>query len=135
MIRRPPRSTLTDTLFPYTTLFRSRRGCNLDWREDRRGRDLDRREDRRGCNLDRREDRRWRDLDRRQDRRRRILGRRQGQHGNALELVLRLPAEATPRGHEAATPPLHADAMPAFPPPRRPPAGACTHHPLHAPPP
>src|SRR3546814_14737569 len=38
MIRRPPRSTRTDTLFPYTTLFRSRgaapgersevRGCN-----------------------------------------------------------------------------------------------------------
>src|SRR3546814_9679803 len=27
MIRRPPRSTLTDTLFPYTTLFRS----NPDW--------------------------------------------------------------------------------------------------------
>src|SRR3546814_17822864 len=27
MIRRPPRSTLTDTLFPYTTLFRS----NLPW--------------------------------------------------------------------------------------------------------
>src|SRR3546814_2352346 len=25
MIRRPPRSTLVDTLFPYTTLFRSRR--------------------------------------------------------------------------------------------------------------
>src|SRR3546814_9925597 len=25
MIRRPPRSTLTDTLFPYTTLFRSDR--------------------------------------------------------------------------------------------------------------
>src|SRR3546814_15147481 len=24
MLRRPPRSTLTDTLFPYTTLFRSR---------------------------------------------------------------------------------------------------------------
>src|SRR3546814_513012 len=30
MIRRPPRSTRTDTLFPYTTLFRSR-DCN--WRE------------------------------------------------------------------------------------------------------
>src|SRR3546814_4199002 len=30
MIRRPPRSTRTDTLFPYTTLFRSDRG-------DRRG--------------------------------------------------------------------------------------------------
>src|SRR3546814_7360830 len=28
MIRRPPRSTRTDTLFPYTTLFRSQ-----DWRE------------------------------------------------------------------------------------------------------
>src|SRR3546814_10232060 len=27
MIRRPPRSTRTDTLFPYTTLFRSRRAC------------------------------------------------------------------------------------------------------------
>src|SRR3546814_3995288 len=26
MIRRPPRSTRTDTLFPYTTLFRSKRG-------------------------------------------------------------------------------------------------------------
>src|SRR3546814_20796029 len=26
MIRRPPRSTLTDTLFPYTTLFRSETG-------------------------------------------------------------------------------------------------------------
>src|SRR3546814_9763387 len=27
MIRRPPRSTRTDTLFPYTTLFRSAAGC------------------------------------------------------------------------------------------------------------
>src|SRR3546814_10809115 len=27
MIRRPPRSTRTDTLFPYTTLFRSRIVC------------------------------------------------------------------------------------------------------------
>src|SRR3546814_3428941 len=27
MIRRPPRSTRTDTLFPYTTLFRSWRTC------------------------------------------------------------------------------------------------------------
>src|SRR3546814_992908 len=34
MIRRPPRSTRTDTLFPYTTLFRSpgpRRGGLLPW--------------------------------------------------------------------------------------------------------
>src|SRR3546814_1213972 len=29
MIRRPPRSTRTDTLFPYTTLFRSRVGLFL----------------------------------------------------------------------------------------------------------
>src|SRR3546814_125775 len=29
MIRRPPRSTRTDTLFPYTTLFRSRFGLRL----------------------------------------------------------------------------------------------------------
>src|SRR3546814_6185531 len=28
MRRRPPRSTRTDTLFPYTTLFRSRRRCD-----------------------------------------------------------------------------------------------------------
>src|SRR3546814_6982954 len=28
MIRRPPRSTRTDTLFPYTTLFRS--ACGMD---------------------------------------------------------------------------------------------------------
>src|SRR3546814_6408549 len=27
MIRQPPRSTRTDTLFPYTTLFRSRQGA------------------------------------------------------------------------------------------------------------
>src|SRR3546814_7767057 len=44
MIRRPPRSTRTDTLFPYTTLFRSTaagyhdfiarfRGHGVDWRE------------------------------------------------------------------------------------------------------
>src|SRR3546814_11857212 len=34
MIRRPPRSTSTDTLFPYTTLFRSR-DTYLDNRDDR----------------------------------------------------------------------------------------------------
>src|SRR3546814_19445081 len=40
MIRRPPRSTRTDTLFPYTTLFRSgsqgNGGCRRDRREPRR---------------------------------------------------------------------------------------------------
>src|SRR3546814_3231825 len=43
MIRRPPRSTRTDTLFPYTTLFRSVRDAlhdrygghpGLAWRDD-----------------------------------------------------------------------------------------------------
>src|SRR3546814_16503909 len=29
MLRRPPRSTRTDTLFPYTTLFRSDRGLGI----------------------------------------------------------------------------------------------------------
>src|SRR3546814_8404212 len=33
MIRRPPRSTLTDTLFPYTTLFRSLENAIADRRE------------------------------------------------------------------------------------------------------
>src|SRR3546814_4678367 len=33
MIRRPPRSTRTDTLFPYTTLFRSH---GFDWPEEPR---------------------------------------------------------------------------------------------------
>src|SRR3546814_13512975 len=36
MIRRPPRSTRTDTLFPYTTLFRSSRS----WRRRRTPRSL-----------------------------------------------------------------------------------------------
>src|SRR3546814_3044758 len=40
MIRRPPRSTRTDTLFPYTTLFRSDGLARLD----RRDVDLDRSE-------------------------------------------------------------------------------------------
>src|SRR3546814_15282089 len=31
MIRRPPRSTRTDTLFPYTTLFRSEQGRLVRW--------------------------------------------------------------------------------------------------------
>src|SRR3546814_8006399 len=36
MIRRPPRSTRTDTLFPYTTLFRSRALAGRDGPADRR---------------------------------------------------------------------------------------------------
>src|SRR3546814_9409940 len=33
MIRRPPRSTRTDTLFPYTTLFRSRSAMLVNYRD------------------------------------------------------------------------------------------------------
>src|SRR3546814_12920061 len=36
MIRRPPRSTRTDTLFPYTTLFRSIHRIVLNLEQDRR---------------------------------------------------------------------------------------------------
>src|SRR3546814_13648831 len=39
MIRRPPRSTLTDTLFPYTTLFRASGGFS-DTNTLQQGRDL-----------------------------------------------------------------------------------------------
>src|SRR3546814_11542458 len=35
MIRRPPRSTRTDTLFPYTTLFRSHSASSYDAANDR----------------------------------------------------------------------------------------------------
>src|SRR3546814_10888253 len=49
MIRRPPRSTLTDTLFPYTTLFRSDRARAPHRRSVRRpsgrGRAVARRQD------------------------------------------------------------------------------------------
>src|SRR3546814_5632922 len=36
MIRRPPRSTRTDTLFPYTTLFRSNEDCTGFEQRERR---------------------------------------------------------------------------------------------------
>src|SRR3546814_62046 len=42
MIRRPPRSTRTDTLFPYTTLFRSQCVAKLEQALAYAGRDLDR---------------------------------------------------------------------------------------------
>src|SRR3546814_10837092 len=46
MIRRPPRSTRTDTLFPYTTLFRSARFGAAAWmvvdEDERRGAEFER---------------------------------------------------------------------------------------------
>src|SRR3546814_19793506 len=44
MIRRPPRSTRTDTLFPYTTLFRSIHPAAAPILEQ-----VDEKEDRKGC--------------------------------------------------------------------------------------
>src|SRR3546814_13089728 len=42
MIRRPPRSTRTDTLFPYTTLFRSGASWGTQAKDWERGIDYDR---------------------------------------------------------------------------------------------
>src|SRR3546814_17738595 len=107
MILRPPRSTLTDTLFPYTTLFRSwRRGgagrgedhgidrpaARRAWRHDRIGA---------GRHLPWRAARLWHRLAARQppgaDRRggRRDLSRRQGDHPI---LAVRQSAAARDRG-------------------------------------
>src|SRR3546814_19339609 len=41
MIRRPPRSTLTDTLFPYTTLFRSAGAPRSQYRSSPRAQPCD----------------------------------------------------------------------------------------------
>src|SRR3546814_2652613 len=50
MIRRPPRSTRTDTLFPYTTLFRSTVNCGVSLVVDPAARGLDNRLDQ-GCGV------------------------------------------------------------------------------------
>src|SRR3546814_9766633 len=52
MIRRPPRSTRTDTLFPYTTLFRSARDQQFETADpdhQRHAGDADAKPDRRAC--------------------------------------------------------------------------------------
>src|SRR3546814_15377983 len=58
MIRRPPRSTRTDTLFPYTTLFRSVQQRDADRRPEprrrRRGRERDTARERRARRTGRR---------------------------------------------------------------------------------
>src|SRR3546814_10807129 len=45
MLRRPPRSTRTDTLFPYSTLFRSAPRRGRDWRGPPSATDIDARRD------------------------------------------------------------------------------------------
>src|SRR3546814_7691442 len=61
MIRRPPRSTRTDTLFPYTTLFRSSlRVDAVTYRPCHRGATLDAAPDRRCLNAGRPGQSAWR---------------------------------------------------------------------------
>src|SRR3546814_1114607 len=76
MIRRPPRSTRTDTLFPYTTLFRSGR-VGRGRREDREGLD--------------REGRSCRDHEREGGRGHRVgLQRRSEEHTSELQSLMRI---------------------------------------------
>src|SRR3546814_5985262 len=90
MIRRPPRSTRTDTLFPYTTLFRSDRRCPFGLRGGRRlARQRDRPRARRGAGND---------LPglRRADDRNREIGRAEGfairseEHTSELQSLMRI---------------------------------------------
>src|SRR3546814_4919296 len=74
MIRRPPRSTRTDTLFPYTTLFRSEVHQSVVGAERRR--DAGERRPEHG----ERDDRQRADQDQREEARRRSGG---GEHGRA----------------------------------------------------
>src|SRR3546814_7207414 len=88
MIRRPPRSTRTDTLVPYTTLFRSDHAGAVpeparQWRERDRGRHGDehpaaqcRRGDRRRAAADR-------------EARRRAFGPRSEEHTSELQSLMR----------------------------------------------
>src|SRR3546814_3444708 len=85
MILRPPRSTRTDTLFPYTTLFRSQRGDRAG-RSRRGGRD---RESIASCRTQPTADRRGRSAPRRGDRRHRRR-RRSEEHTSELQSLMRI---------------------------------------------
>src|SRR3546814_6846817 len=91
MIRRPPRSTRTDTLFPYTTLFRSHRRNLAELPLRHRHRDDDR--DHEG---DRALDRRGRRGERAFTARREFVGeeedeqRRSEEHTSELQSLMRI---------------------------------------------
>src|SRR3546814_1846611 len=76
MIRRPPRSTRTDTLFPYTTLFRSRPARS--WSPPARSRSSSR------CR------RRRADPERVRPRRHRLPARRSEEHTSELQSLMRI---------------------------------------------
>src|SRR3546814_1399079 len=92
MIRRPPRSTRTDTLFPYTTLFRSRLSVQPDARR-RAGDGLSagRGGDRQGGSrrADRRNRARVRRAVLRRGLRRRLAGRSE-EHTSELQSLMRI---------------------------------------------
>src|SRR3546814_7089523 len=83
MIRRPPRSTLTDTLFPYTTLFRSAGQGRRRGRVGRRGDGLRRGADRPAARTTPRGRRARRLL-------RRGLPRRSEEHTSELQSLMRI---------------------------------------------
>src|SRR3546814_4425447 len=85
MIRRPPRSTRTDTLFPYTTLFRSRRHyCNSAGMLDRARQRLGLRSD-----VDDAE-RISQPLDKAPGHKHRTLDRRSEEHTSELQSLMRI---------------------------------------------
>src|SRR3546814_8190583 len=84
MIRRPPRSTRTDTLFPYTTLFRSRRPEAQRQRQLGRTRQIPVRTERRHLHLcDRR-------LWRKQSQLLRLDGARSEEHTSELQSLMHI---------------------------------------------
>src|SRR3546814_17727456 len=95
MIRRPPRSTRTDTLFPYTTLFLSLQLCRPQRRRVRRHPGLGRRGDPAGSGADR-PDRpgpgrpELRQHGQRRRRRERLRRQRSEEHTSELQSLMRI---------------------------------------------
>src|SRR3546814_1136322 len=84
MIRRPPRSTRTDTLFPYTTLFRSTDAATQIPVA------AIQRDETRPPGLQGRRDRRRRGLRRQPERRRDGMARRSEEHTSELQSLMRI---------------------------------------------
>src|SRR3546814_982207 len=81
MIRRPPRSTRTDTLFPYTTLFRSRPGrVKMLHQHNRPTTTLRRDHPGAGRGV----------IERRRYQKNRVLGKRSEEHTSELQSLMRI---------------------------------------------
>src|SRR3546814_2451484 len=103
MIRRPPRSTRTDTLFPYTTLFRSDAELGAQFTRERLGRDHDPRLDHHL--VDRAVELHHQILD---------IGHAVGNVDHQQRVGATVEADAATRGQEAAADRLQGDAWLAF---------------------